>query len=247
MATILYVDDDHYLTDLVHYALAREGFGVLLAHNGQEALRLLRTARVDFVLLDVNLPDTTGFEVLSTLRTFSRAPVVLLSARTSDADVIAGFDRGADDYVTKPFSVQVLLHRVKAILHRVEPLRAQPVLAESFAYQVDGALFKATFNEVVSEGACITLTSTESRILQLLCQHAGQVFSAARIMECIWGWDSQSDVNVVKTHIQHIRAKFGRLPNNPDPIQTLPGVGYMVPRTAGEPTARPAAVMAMPA
>ncbi len=247
-ATILYVDADHDLSDLVRYALARDGFDVLLAPSRQHALRLLRAERIDLVLLDANLPDTTGLELLVTLRSFSRVPVVLLSTRTSDEDVIAGFERGADDYVTKPFSVPVLLQRTKAILHRVRPYRDEHGLVDRCTYRVQGALFRASDHEVVSDGVRIALTSTEGRILALLCQHAGQVFSPARIMECVWGFGYQSDIGVVKTHVRHIRAKLSRLPRRPDPIRTLAGVGYMVPQTAiGEETRRQAAPMSIPA
>jgi two-component system OmpR family response regulator len=235
MATILCVDADPHLSDLVHYALAREGFDALLAYRGQQALRLVRTARPDLVLLDVALPDLSGLEVLTTLRTVSWLPVVLLSARAAEEEVLAGFARGADDYVAKPFSMQVLLQRVKAILHRATP-PPTPAPADSGAYRVQGAHFCANNHEIVQAGVHVALTRAESRILRLLCQHPGQTFAPARIRDCLWGWDNPCDVNVVKTHIRHIRAKFGRLPERPDPIQTLHGVGYRLAQTAGTPS-----------
>jgi DNA-binding response OmpR family regulator len=234
MATILCVDPDPHLSDLVQYALAREGFDALMSYRGQQALRLVRTARPDLVLLDVAIPDLSGLEVLTALRTVSWLPVVLLSARAAEEEALAGFARGADDYVAKPFSMQVLLQRVKAILRRATP--SPPAPADSGAYRVQGAHFCADYHEVVQAGVHVTLTRAESRILRLLCQHPGQTFAPARIRDCLWGWDSPSDVNVVKTHIRHIRAKFGRLPERPDPIQTLPGVGYRLAQMAGTPS-----------
>lgn len=230
MAKILCVDDDQYLTDLLRYALAREGFEVLVAHSGHEALRLIRAESLDLIILDVNIPDMNGFKVLASLRTFSQIPVVMLTARSQDEDIIAGFGQGADDYVAKPFSVQVLINRVKAVLRRVKP-RAEQMPTGGPAFRIHGATFNAELNEISGHNMRVRLTPTESRILHLLFLHEGQVLSAERIMERIWGYDSESDVNVIKTHIRHLREKIGSLPGSPQPIRTLPGVGYMVYQT----------------
>lgn len=233
MAKILCVDDDQYLTDLLRYALAREGFEVLMAHTGREALKLLRAESLDLVILDVNIPDMNGFKVLSSLRAFSQIPVVMLTARAQDEDIIAGFGQGADDYVAKPFSVQVLINRVKAVLRRVKP-HPEQLPAGGPSYYIQNSVFEAELNEIVApDNARVKLTPTESRILHLLFLHEGQVLSAERIMERIWGYDSESDVNVIKTHIRHLREKIGSLPHSPQPIRTLPGVGYMVNQIDG--------------
>ena len=231
MAKILCVDDDQYLTDLLRYALAREGFEVLMAHTGREALRLVRAENLDLVVLDVNIPDMNGFKVLSSLRTFTQLPVIMLTARAQDEDVIAGFGQGADDYVAKPFSVQVLINRVKAVLRRITP-NPERIIGSGPSFHIQGSLFDAELNEIVAPGgARVRLTPTESRILHLLFLHEGQVLSAERIMERIWGYDSESDVNVIKTHIRHLREKIGALPGSPQPIRTLPGVGYVINQT----------------
>lgn len=236
MATILCVDDDPYLTDLLRYALEREGFEVCLAQTGRDALRLVRAERIDLILLDVNLPDINGFKVLSSLRTFSRVPVVLLTARTRDEDIIVGFGQGADDYVVKPFSVQVLVHRIKAVQRRVSP-HAEKVPTGELTFRVQSALFDSELHEIVSDDTRVSLTPTESRILRLLCRHAGQPLSAELIMERVSGYAHVSDSNVIKTHIRHLREKISTLPGQPHPIQTMPGVGYVVPR-ADEPAAK---------
>jgi DNA-binding response OmpR family regulator len=169
-----------------------------------------------------------GFKVLSSLRTFSQVPVIMLTARAQDDDIIAGFGQGADDYVAKPFSVQVLINRVKAVLRRAKP-NPERLPAGGPSYRIHGSVFDAELNEIVApDGMRVKLTPTESRILHLLFLHEGQVLSAERIMERIWGYDSESDVNVIKTHIRHLREKIGSLPNSPSPIRTLPGVGYVV-------------------
>ena len=230
MAKILCVDDDQYLTDLLRYALAREGFEVRMAHSGRDALRLIRAESLDLVILDVNIPDMNGFKVLSSLRTFSQIPVVMLTARSQDEDIIAGFGQGADDYVAKPFSVQVLINRIKAVLRRAKP-QPEQLPAGSSTYQIQGAVFDAELNEIVGQDVRVRLTPTESRILHLLFLHEGQVLSAERIMERIWGYDSESDVNVIKTHIRHLREKISSLPESPQPLRTLPGVGYVINQT----------------
>ena len=230
MAKILCVDDDQYLTDLLRYALAREGFEVRMAHTGRDALRLIRSESLDLIILDVNIPDMNGFKVLSSLRTFSQIPVVMLTARSQDEDIIAGFGQGADDYVAKPFSVQVLINRIKAVLRRAKP-QPEQLPTGSATYQIQGAVFDAELNEIVGHDVRVRLTPTESRILHLLFLHEGQVLSAERIMERIWGYDSESDVNVIKTHIRHLREKISSLPESPQPLRTLPGVGYVINQT----------------
>jgi DNA-binding response OmpR family regulator len=230
MAKILCVDDDQYLTDLLRYALAREGFEVRIAHTGRDALRLIRAESLDLIILDVNIPDMNGFKVLSSLRTFSQIPVVMLTARSQDEDIIAGFGQGADDYVAKPFSVQVLINRIKAVLRRAKP-QPEQLPTGSATYQIQGAVFDPELNEIVGHDVRVRLTPTESRILHLLFLHEGQVLSAERIMERIWGYDSESDVNVIKTHIRHLREKISSLPHSPQPLRTLPGVGYVINQT----------------
>jgi two-component system alkaline phosphatase synthesis response regulator PhoP len=225
MASILCVDGDQYLTDLMQYALGREGFDVILAHSGKEALRLLHTDSPDLLTMDVNLPDTNGYRVLSSLRTFSQVPVLILSARAQDEDIIAGLQQGADDYMTKPFSMQVLVNRIKAILRRTT-VQAEPDGGRP--YRLPGAVFSPSGHEIVGPSVRIKLTPTESRILHLLVQHEGQVLSPDRIMERIWGYDCESDANVIKTHMHRLRQKIASLPGNPQPIQTLPGIGYVV-------------------
>src|SRR5579875_1997929 len=186
MPKILCVDDDQYLTDLLRYGLTREDFEVIATESGREALRLVRAERFDLMILDVNIPDMNGFKVLAALRTFSQIPVIMLTARAQDEDVIAGFGEGADDYVAKPFSMQVLVTRVKALLRRAMARPATEGLGSGEApiYRLARASFEVETNEIVGEeGIRVRLTPTESRILQLFFIHEGQVLSAERIME----------------------------------------------------------------
>lgn len=225
MAKVLCVDDDAYLTDLLRYALSREGFEVATANTGREALRLAQGKGVDLVILDVNIPDMNGFRVLAALRAFSQVPVVMLTGRSQDEDIVAGFGSGADDYVVKPFSMQVLLKRVSAVLRRTQTRTIQTTMPGQ-TYRIGSAVFDSEAHELVSPTVSLRLTPTEGRILHLLLMHEGQVLSAERIMEHIWGYNTNSSVSVIKTHIRHVREKICRLPDCPQPIRTLAGLGY---------------------
>jgi len=196
-------------------------------------LRLARTEKVDLIILDVNIPDMNGFKVLAALRAFATIPVIMLTARAQDEDIIAGFGQGADDYVAKPFSMQVLVTRVKAVLRRgAAPTMEVAEDAATQTYSVAGSLLNTETHELTApDGTRVRLTPTESRILQLLVSHKGQVLSGERIMERIWGYNTDSDVNVIKTHVRHLREKIAKLPNSPQPVRTLPGVGYVLDET----------------
>ncbi len=230
MTRILCIDDDQYLTDLLRYGFAREGFDVSTVETSREGLRRARAERFDAILLDVNIPDMNGFKALAALRTFCTTPVIMLTAHAQDEDIIAGFDGGADDYVSKPFSMQVLVTRVKAVLRRTMVPSIEPLFdTEGHVQRVAGASLDIERNELAATGGvCVRLTPTESRILQLLLAHEGQVLSAERIMGRIWSYNSDSDIAVVKTHIRRLREKVLRLPGAPQPIRTVPGVGYML-------------------
>ena len=228
MPKILCIDDDQDLTDLLRYGLTRANLDVVTAHSGREGLRLARLEHVDLVIMDVNITDMNGFKILAALRAFSQVPVVMLTARAQDEDIIAGFGNGADDYVAKPFSMQILVTRVQAVLRRsarrpIEPMEDR----RNHSYQVASATLDPETNELRAPGgARVRLTPTESRILQLLLAHKGQALAPERILEHIRDYNGESDVNAVKTHVHHLRRKIQQLPGAPCPIRTLPGVGY---------------------
>lgn len=230
MATILCVDDDTYLTDLLCYALSQAGFTTLTAHSGREALRLTRG--VSLILLDVGLPDMNGLAVLTALRAASRTPIMLLSARMEHADVVAGFEQGADDYVAKPFSMQVLISRIQAVLRRTQPrLEALPpsvtTPARHATYRLGRASFDADLHEIFDHPMRVRLTPTESCILRLLLAHEGQVLPAERIRDRVWGETGLGCSTALKTHIRHLREKLDFLPDGARIIQTVPTIGYV--------------------
>lgn len=226
---ILCVDADPYLLDLLRYGFTREGFKIVTTDSGREALRLARSETFDMLILDVSLPDVDGLTVLATLRAFSAMPVVVLTALIEDEDVINGLEGGADDYVTKPFNMQTLIARVKAIIQRnaLRPL-AGPEREDERTYQVANAVLDtATYELAAPDGLTVRLTPMEGRILRLLVAHDGQALSADYILREVRHGAGDSDVNVIKTHIRHLRKKIMLLPGRPQPIRTLPGMGYV--------------------
>src|SRR5579875_3791422 len=177
MTRILCVDGDAYLTGMLNYAFGREGFDVLVAPTGYEAMRIVRESRPSLVILDLDTPNT-GLQAIHALHALARAPVVVLSTRGRDEDVIAGFDGGADDYVAKPFNMQVFVTRVKAVLRRANlAMQAHAQEQENAAgriYRIHEAVFDPLLNRIVDGVTYINLTPTQSRILQLLFLHEGQ-------------------------------------------------------------------------
>jgi len=237
MARILCVDDDSYLSDLLRFALESEGFDVLIGSTGSEAQRLIRAKQPDLVLLDISLPDGDGTDVLRWLRRFSQIPVVVLSARRDDGDIIASLEQGADLYLVKPVSMQVLVSHIKAVLRRVElavrPPRPtpKPLPARNVSYRFDGYLFNPGRHEIVGRDARILLTVTESYILHLLFRHEGRPVPAKSILAHLFGDDVNRDVRGIKAHIRRLRRKIADLPNSPQPIRTVAHHGYMVLQT----------------
>src|SRR5437588_5889386 len=213
--------------DLLHYALDGDGFKVLLARTGREALSVVRSEKVNLVVLDSTLPDLVGLTVLNLLRGFSRVPVIMLASSMREEDVIASLQCGADDYVAKPFSVQVLINRITAVLRRTRGLR-QPLPRRGTVYHVGTFIFDSGLSEVLSEDVHVELTPTECHILHLLFLHAGHPLSAGRIIEHVWGDASARNIAVVKTHIKRLRRKIKALPHSPEAIYTVPRAGYMV-------------------
>jgi DNA-binding response OmpR family regulator len=226
-ARILCVDDDIYLTELLDYALTREGFSVRVAHTATQALEAVERERPDAVVLDVNLPGADGFTLCGHFRSAMRLPVIMLTARHTEEEIISGFGQGADDYITKPFSMLVLVYRLRAVLRRARGAGAASSRAPARAnYRLGDALFNAAYNEITYDGTCVKLTPTEGKILQLLLTHERQILPAERIMARVQSFDSQSEVTVIKTHIRNLRMKIARILGETPVIHTVPGSGY---------------------
>ena len=230
--SILCVDDDMYLADLLRYALTRVGYSVQLAHTGAAALRAAHATRPDLVIADVNLPDIDGFELCTQFRTRFGLPVIMLTARGADDDVLAGFDHGADDYIAKPFSMHVLICRVEAVVRRANPLSAEQGTRR--LRRLHAGWFDTEQQEISENGATVKLTATESRILELLLTCEGQVLSADRIMDELWDYDSDTNASVVKTHIRYLRGKLATVFGDAALIETVRGLGYTFQRSGPE-------------
>jgi len=232
MTKILCVDNDRYLTDLLRYAFEREGFDVAIAHSGHDAARLVREKAPHLITLDLDTIDDAKRLALPSLRMLSRAPIVALSTATGDEDVIAGFEGGADDYVAKPFNMEVLVTRVKAVLRRSMLVTPQEerggATSTGTAYHIRGAVFDVALNRIAGGDMRINLTPMQTRILHVLFLNEGQPVSAERILKQVWGEDSESNVGLIRTHIRHMREKIALLPGHPQPIRTVPRFGYEV-------------------
>jgi DNA-binding response OmpR family regulator len=219
---VLVVDDEERIRSLVGTYLRAEGFEVDEAATGEDALVKLRRRLPDLVILDVRLPGKDGFEVLRELRRDSEVYVIMLTARTEEADKLVGLTVGADDYITKPFSPRELVARVKAVLRRGrEPRRPDDELLQFEGLEIDLA-----GRQVHVDGMPVELTTLEFDLLVALAAAPGRVFSRGQLIERVWGWDFFGDERVVDVHVRNLRRALGDSADSPRFIGTVRGVGY---------------------
>ena len=228
--TILIVDDEPTIVEVVGLYLQREGFRVITAADGHAALRAVELQRPDLVVLDLMLPGLGGLEVTRRLRAGGALPIIVLTARGEEADRVVGVELGADDYVTKPFSPRELVARVKAVLRRTNSVPAPPAPAEASALAIGGLRLDAAARSVTLDGQPISLTVREFDLLQFLMRHPGQVFTREQLLDNVWGYTFASDMGTVTVHIRRLREKIERDPANPTFLQTVWGVGYKLER-----------------
>jgi two-component system alkaline phosphatase synthesis response regulator PhoP len=217
---VLVVDDDVKTVELVSLYLNREGYQVLTAYDGVEALRLARESYPDLIVLDLMLPDIDGLEVCRTLRHESDVPIIMLTAKTTDQDKLTGLDLGADDYVTKPFSPKELAARVRAVLRRLPGERGPEEIKRgelSMSFSTHEAWFA---------GRPLNLTSVEFKLLGVLAKEPGRVFSRANLIEEALGYDFEGFDRTIDVHILNLRRKLELDPSHPKYIKTVYGVGY---------------------
>lgn len=222
---ILLVDDDDLLRRSLAYNLGRAGFRTVTAASGEDALALAQAEAPDLVLLDIGLPGMDGLDVLRRLRGQSSAPVIFLTARRRDLDEVLGLELGADDYVTKPFDIDVLLARVRAVLRRTalsgptEPHDTRPVVVGDLV--IDPAQHVAS-----TGGRALELSPREFELLLALAREAGRVVSVDTLLARVWGAEYQGEPQVVYVHIRWLREKIEQDPRHPERIVTMRGVGY---------------------
>lgn len=218
--TVLVVDDDVKTVELVKVYLNRDGYQVLTAYDGVEALRVARESDPDLVVLDLMLPDVDGLEVCRTLRHESDVPIIMLTARTTDQDKLTGLDSGADDYVTKPFSPKELAARVRAVLRRLPGERGPAQITRG----------ELTMNFVRREAwladRLLALTDVEFKLLGVLARESGRVFSRGDLIEKALGYDFAGFDRTIDVHILNLRRKIEQAPNRPRYIKTVYGAGY---------------------
>jgi DNA-binding response OmpR family regulator len=222
--TILVVDDEEAIAEAVRARLESEGYRVVAAADGPEAIRAHAEHRPDLVVLDLMLPGMDGLEVCKQIQRDGWTPVLMLTARAEEADKVAGFAVGADDYLTKPFSLRELTIRVKAILRRVDRIKgaAEPV----GAIERHGMVIDAARRRVEVDGEEVGLTPLEFEILLTLARDPGVVLSRDALMDGVWGYRDYAGGRVVDSHVARIRRKLGEDGNDPRFIRTVHGVGY---------------------
>jgi len=219
---VLVVDDEPAIVRLVRARLQADGHAVITADRGELALDLVERERPDLVLLDLMMPGMDGFETLRRMRTTSQVPVIMLTARSGDADKLRGFERGADDYVTKPFNPDELAARVQAMLRRTSG--AAPVGRSVLHYP--HATIDLDRRTVVVDGDEVRLSRTEWELLSQLAANAGKVMLHGELLSRIWGPEFRDEVHYLRTWISRIRAKIDRDTGDEPIIQTFPGIGY---------------------
>ena len=222
--TILVVDDEEKMVNFIRMNLELDGYNVIEAHSGEEALEKIRVHQPDLVLLDVMMPGIDGFETLRMLREFSSVPVIMLTAKGEEDDKIYGLELGADDYVTKPFGPRELSSRIKAVLRRAETPSVTP--AEAILKIDDRLSIDFNTREVIVEGKRIKLRPTEYRLLYHLVENAGWTVPYEQLLAKVWGYEYRDETHYVRLYVNYLREKIEEDPSNPKYIITERGVGY---------------------
>jgi two-component system, OmpR family, KDP operon response regulator KdpE len=220
LRTILIVDDEPGLRELVRINLEHDGYGVLQAENGTAGLQAVQQQHPDLVIMDVMMPEMDGWEACKRLREFSPVPVLMLTARVQSQDIVTGLESGADDYLVKPFNMDELMARVRALLRRV-PSPNRPVIAGGEEIAID-----KNKREVLVRGEQVDLTPTEYDLLLLLAENAGKVLEHEVLLHGVWGQEYTKDNDYLKVYIWHLRRKLEQDPRDPKLLLTEWGVGY---------------------
>jgi DNA-binding response OmpR family regulator len=223
-STILLVDDEDSVQKLLAYPLERDGYRVLQARDGQEALDRFNAEHVDLVVLDIMLPRLDGLEVCKRLRAESSVPIIMLTARDDELDKVLGLELGADDYITKPFSIREFRSRVRALLRRAAAPRRDP--REDEVIESDGLKIDLARRVVEVRGSAVQLTYVEFELLRILASNPGRVYTRQMLLEGLWGGSEYREPRTIDVHVRHLREKLERDAREPELIFTVRGVGY---------------------
>lgn len=228
MAKILVCDDDKEIVEAIEIYLTQDGHQVLEAYDGIEAVEILKKESVDLLIMDIMMPRMDGIRATLKIREENNIPIIILSAKSEDADKILGLNIGADDYITKPFNPLELVARVKSHLRRYMQLGSTTIKESEAIYTVGGLAINDDLKEVTVDGEQVKLTPIEYNILLLLVKHQGKVFSIDQIYENIWNENAVGVDNTVAVHIRHIREKIEINPKEPRYLKVVWGVGYKI-------------------
>lgn len=228
MYNILVCDDDKEIVKAIAIYLAKEGYNVFKAYDGNECLEILQKNKVQLVILDIMMPKKDGIETINEIRKKYSIPVIMLSAKSEDEDKIKGLDMGADDYVTKPFNPQELIARVNSLLRRYTKLGSAVEAEEENIFRVGDLEIDDNLKQVKINEQEIKLTPTEYKILKFLTENKGKVYSINQIYENIWAEDCYGAENIIAVHIRHIREKIEINPKEPKYLKVIWGVGYKI-------------------
>lgn len=227
MKKILVVDDEKPISDIVKFNLEKEGFEVVTAYDGEEALQKVEDENPDLIILDLMLPKIDGLEVCREVRKTKDTPIIMVTAKDQEIDKVLGLELGADDYVTKPFSNRELVARVKANVRRqTSNQNAEPAKKETNDIEVGDLIVHPDAYIVSKRGETIELTHREFELLHYLAQHIGQVMTREHLLETVWGYDYFGDVRTVDVTVRRLREKIEDSPSHPNFLVTRRGVGY---------------------
>lgn len=231
MAKILVVDDEQVLVKGIRFNLQHEGYQVEVGYDGEQAVELAREGGFDLIILDVMMPGIDGLQACMRIREFSNVPIIMLTAKSEDADKIMGFECGADDYLTKPFNILELKARVRALLRRSGAMAQQP---GSGALAVGHIRLDTGERAAWRDGVLVELTAKEFDLMELLMRNPGRVYSRENLLNVVWGYEYIGDYRTVDVHVRRLREKLELDPANPEYIRTKWGVGYYLAKTIGE-------------
>ncbi|MBM9929586.1 response regulator transcription factor [Pediococcus pentosaceus] len=225
MPKILVVDDEKPISDIVKFNLDKEGYDVVTAYDGEEALAQVEEEKPDLILLDLMLPKIDGLEVARQVRAKHNIPIIMVTAKDSELDKVVGLELGADDYVTKPFSNRELVARVKANLRRQDQLQQDDETVKN-NIKIGPLVINSDSYSVTRDGLQLDLTHREFELLHYLAQHTGQVMTREHLLQTVWGYDYFGDVRTVDVTVRRLREKIEETPGNPQILVTRRGVGY---------------------
>jgi two-component system OmpR family response regulator len=223
---ILIVEDDQTLLEVLRYNLVKEGYKVLTTINGVQALEIARQEKPDLIILDLMLPDLDGFEVCRILRKEMTVPILMLTAKTEEVDKVMGLELGADDYITKPFSLRELLARIRAMLRRTEMVQQEVLAKEGSSIKTADLEIDFARHQVKLGDHILSLKPKEFELLAFLVKNRGHVFTREQLLEKVWGYDYEGDIRTVDVHIRWLREKIEADPSSPCQLLTVRGIGY---------------------